>query len=66
MRIDRRVFIKFSTGAAAASLAGVPSRAQVDASVDYGRLCMKGYALPHIMYGEDRLSNLSPDTTCTF
>jgi len=24
--------------------------------INFGRLCMKGYSLPHIMYGEDRLT----------
>ncbi len=27
-----------------------------DSMINFGRLCMKGYALPHIMYGEDRLT----------
>jgi nitrate reductase NapA len=27
-----------------------------DSMINFGRLCMKGYSLPHIMYGEDRLT----------
>ncbi|GAB4345628.1 MAG: nitrate reductase [Desulfobulbaceae bacterium] len=27
-----------------------------DSRINFGRLCMKGYSLPHIMYGKDRLT----------
>ncbi len=33
----------------------VAVKGDADSPINFGRLCMKGYSLPHIMYGEDRL-----------
>ncbi|RMG04894.1 MAG: twin-arginine translocation signal domain-containing protein [Nitrospirae bacterium] len=34
----------------------VAVKGDADSPINFGRLCMKGYSLPHIMYGEDRLT----------
>lgn len=34
----------------------VAVKGDADSPVNFGRLCMKGYALPHIMYAKDRLT----------
>ncbi len=34
----------------------VAVKGDADSPVNFGRLCMKGYALPHILYGKDRLT----------
>ena len=34
----------------------VAAKGDADSPINFGRLCMKGYSLPHIMYGEDRLT----------
>ncbi|MEN8135539.1 MAG: molybdopterin-dependent oxidoreductase [Thermodesulfobacteriota bacterium] len=34
----------------------VAVKGDADSPVNFGRLCMKGYSLPHIMYGKDRLT----------
>ncbi len=34
----------------------VAIKGDADSPINFGRLCMKGYSLPHIMYGEDRLT----------
>ncbi len=33
----------------------VAVKGDADSPINFGRLCMKGYSLPHIMYGRDRL-----------
>ena len=48
-------------GVGCTTLAGVREgkvvaiKGDADSPINFGRLCMKGYSLPHIMYGEDRL-----------
>ncbi len=34
----------------------VAVKGDADSPINFGRLCMKGYSLPHIMYGDDRLT----------
>jgi len=34
----------------------VSIKGDADSPINFGRLCMKGYSLPHIMYGNDRLT----------
>ncbi len=34
----------------------VSIKGDADSPINFGRLCMKGYSLPHIMYAEDRLT----------
>jgi len=34
----------------------VSVKGDADSPINFGRLCMKGYSLPHIMYGDDRLT----------
>jgi nitrate reductase NapA len=34
----------------------VAAKGDADSPINFGRLCMKGYSLPHIMYGKDRLT----------
>ena len=34
----------------------VSVKGDADSPINFGRLCMKGYSLPHIMYGKDRLT----------
>jgi nitrate reductase NapA len=34
----------------------VAAKGDAESPINFGRLCMKGYSLPHIMYGEDRLT----------
>ncbi|RMF88917.1 MAG: twin-arginine translocation signal domain-containing protein, partial [Nitrospinota bacterium] len=34
----------------------VTVKGDVDSPINFGRLCLKGYSLPHIMYGQDRLT----------
>ncbi|NOX20254.1 MAG: molybdopterin-dependent oxidoreductase [Nitrospirae bacterium] len=34
----------------------VAVKGDADSPINFGRLCMKGYSLPHIMYGKDRLT----------
>ena len=49
-------------GAGCTVLAGIKNGKMVavkgdpDSRINFGRLCMKGYSLPHIMYGQDRLT----------
>ena len=49
-------------GAGCTVMAGIKNGKMVavkgdpDSRINFGRLCMKGYSLPHIMYGEDRLT----------
>lgn len=35
----------------------VSVKGDADSPINFGRLCMKGYSLPHIMYGKDRLTS---------
>ncbi len=34
----------------------VAIKGDADSPINFGRLCMKGYSLPHVLYGEDRLT----------
>jgi nitrate reductase NapA len=34
----------------------VSVKGDADSPINFGRLCMKGYSLPHILYGKDRLT----------
>ncbi len=34
----------------------VAIKGDADSPINFGRLCMKGYSLPHILYGKDRLT----------
>jgi nitrate reductase NapA len=34
----------------------VAVKGDADSPINFGRLCMKGYSLPHILYGRDRLT----------
>jgi nitrate reductase NapA len=50
-------------GTGCSVLAGVKNgrvvaiRGDADSPINFGRLCQKGYSLPHIMYGKDRLTS---------
>lgn len=50
-------------GTGCSVLAGVKNgkvvaiKGDVDSPINFGRLCQKGYSLPHIMYGRDRLTS---------
>jgi nitrate reductase NapA len=35
----------------------VAVKGDADSPINFGRVCMKGYSLPHVMYGEDRLTS---------
>jgi nitrate reductase (cytochrome) len=35
----------------------VAVRGDQDSPINFGRVCMKGYSLPHILYGKDRLTS---------
>jgi nitrate reductase NapA len=50
-------------GTGCSILAGVKNgrvvsiKGDADSPINFGRLCQKGYSLPHIMYGKDRLTS---------